>query len=169
MSTGVPAWLPLNSRGWPDSDRQFSEERTVVPARCPPGSWATQRCHRLSQPRSQLGEVGWADKSWLSTCRGDIIVQKSWNRCWRVDKNLLLICRDFRTGKARGGVKYLSSPHRDLAKSQTLLPLKSSVCQRFLQVLWQRRQQDVLSSRVTAAQYKQQLNGWTALYTGVVW
>lgn len=103
MSAGVPAWLPLNSQGWPDSDRQFSEERAVVPAHCPPESRAAWRCHGPLQPRSQFGEVGWADnKSWLSTCWGDIIMQKSWNRCWRVDKNLLLICRDFRMGKARG-------------------------------------------------------------------
>lgn len=58
----------------------------------------------------------------------------------------------------RGARKYLSSPRRDLANSQAQLLLKSSVCQYFLQVLLQCRQQDVLNSRITAAQYKQQLN-----------
>lgn len=54
-------------------------------------------------PTVSFGEVGLEDKKHgPSSHWEDIIVQKSQNKCWRADKNLLFIYKDFRVGKAQG-------------------------------------------------------------------
>lgn len=69
----------------------------------PPGTQAAQCCCRPSQPHVGFGEVGLEDKKHgPSSRREHIIVQKPRNRCWRADKNLLLIYKDFRMRKAQG-------------------------------------------------------------------
>lgn len=54
-------------------------------------------------PTLSSGEVGLEDKeAWTFIALGRHHRAKSHNRCWRVDKNLLLIYKDFRVGKAEG-------------------------------------------------------------------
>lgn len=169
-STGIPAWLTLNRWGWPDTDHQFSEERAVVRESC---IASTRDPCGTGLPSPTTAPLSALEK--LKTRNMDLHHIRKTSSCknpasdaGRRTKICYLFTRILEWEKRRG-IKCLSSPCRDLANPQAQLLLQSSACQCFLQVLLQCWQQDVLSSRVTAAQYKQQLNGWTALYTGMVW
>lgn len=54
-------------------------------------------------PTVSFGEVGLENKTHgPSSSHEDLIVQKSQNRCWWADKNLVLTYKDFRMGNAQG-------------------------------------------------------------------